>query len=455
MSLVVMGANYKTMPLEGLECISIAGARIAGALEQLTAFEGVNGAVVLSTCNRVEAYVDARTDRIGADACRELFGEPIGEHVDEVPDGFYIKRGEDVPRHLFRVVCSLDSQMLGEAQILGQAKKAFLQATELGTCTEVLTRLFKDALSVGKRVRTETAIGQDSVSLSTAAFKAVMEEFGDISACSVLFIGSGEMAELTLPYLREAGVKRYLVASRTMEHARSFAASCDGDAIAFENRYEAIAQSDIVFSMTSADVPVIEVELLEKARVDAGTDSRKLVIVDEAIPRDVQPECGELPGVTLHNLETIGRIIDEGMATRIAAVGDVERMTMQAENEFLSWMQQQNVKPTIQDMYAKGSAIVDGELARAMKSFASLRGEELSPEEIELLEAYGSAVMKKILHGPTARLRREAETADSYYYTGAARYLFGLNTFPPGSSPHSRSEMPCAQDGVCAKGYNA
>lgn len=451
MSLVALGANYKTVPIEELERVSVPKHEIAEALAWLAGREGVNGAVVLSTCNRVEVYVDARTDRDGTEACRAFFEARGGGNIP----GYYPERGEDVPRHLFRVVCSLDSQVLGEAQILGQAKTALAMATEAGTCTEVLTRLFKDAISVGKRVRTETAIGQDSVSLSTTAFKAAADEFDDIAACQVMFVGAGEMAELTLAYLQEAGVTDYLVTSRTIEHARAFAESCDGRAYPFEDRYAALAKADVVFTMTSASEPVIEAAALDRARRAAGTAGRKLVIVDEAVPRDAQVECAELPGVVLHNLETLARIIDEGMATRMAAVGAVERMAAEAEDGFLAWMQQRNVAPTIREMYAKGAATVEGELARAVKSLASQRGEEVPAEELEILEAFGNAVMKKLLHGPTARLRREAETADSYYYTGAARYLFGLDTYPVGCMPHACENKTCLHDGSCSKGLIA
>ena len=451
MSLVALGANYKTVPLEELERVSVAKAEIGEALTWLVGREGVNGAVVLSTCNRVEVYVDARTDRDGTAACRAFFEARGGGSVP----GYYPERGEDVPRHLFRVVCSLDSQVLGEAQILGQAKTALAMATEAGTCTEVLTRLFKDAITVGKRVRTETAIGQDSVSLSTTAFKAAADEFDDIAACQVMFVGAGEMAELTLSYLQEAGVSDYLVTSRTLEHARAFAEACDGRAVPFEQRYDALAKADVVFTMTSASEPVIEASALDVARRAVGTAGRKLVIVDEAVPRDAQVECAELDGVVLHNLETLARVIDEGMAARMAAVGAVERMAAEAEDAFLAWMQQRSVAPTIREMYAKGALTVEGELARAAKSLAAERGEAVPDAELAILEAFGSAIMKKLLHGPTARLRREAETADSYYYTGAARYLFGLDTYPAGCMPHACAEKPCLHGSPCAKGLIA
>ena len=449
MSLVSLGASYKTLPFEQLERIAIPREAVSESLVELAATEGVSGALILSTCNRIELYVDAKTDRIGNDACRRLF-ESRG-----VTDfsGFYLERGDAVPRHLFRVVCSLDSQVLGETQVLGQVKEAFAQATEAGTCTEVLTRLFKDALAIGKRVRSETTIGLDSVSLSTSAFKVATQEFGDISACRILFIGAGEMAALSLAYLVEAGASDFLVTSRTPEHARAFADNCKGRAIPFGQRYEAMATADIVFAMTSANDIVVEAEKLDKARREAGTNRRKLLIIDQAMPRDVQAECNELSGATLYTIETLGRIIDEGIAVRMSAVGETERMIAEAVRGFLAWMQQRTVTPTIREMYSKGAATVESEFVRAVKALESQRGgAPLTPEERDTLEAYGTAIMKKILHGPTARLRREAETESSYYYTGAARYLFGLDSYPPGCVPHACPDKPCLRGELCAKG---
>lgn len=450
MSLVIMGANYKSASLEVLEAISFSPEELETELEALRKAEGVEGAVVLSTCNRVEAYVDARTDRYGADALKALFERRLGMPAEL--DTFYIERGEDVARHLFRVVCSLDSQVLGEAQILGQAKRAFECSLECGCCTEVLAQLFRDALHLGKRVRTETGIGADSVSLSTVAFKVASKEFPDLEDRQVMFLGTGEMASLALPYLLEAKVRDFIVASRSIEHAREFAQACDGHVVRFEDRYEGIAKADIVFCMTASPHAVVEAEPLRRARERYGTAGRKLLFVDEAVPRDVAASCRDVDGVVVYSMDALNVIVDEGMETRMAAVGAVERMALQAERGFLAWMQQRTVAPTVKAMYAKGEAVVAGEFAKAAKLLTRERGEQLSEGELKMLEAYGNAIMKKILHGPATRLKRESDSADSYYYTGSARYLFGLDTFPPGCKPHSCNGHPCLEGKACPQG---
>lgn len=443
MSLVVMGATYKTVPLDALESAIVPKSEIASALGRLVAFDGVEGAVVLSTCNRVEAYVDALTEQSAAEACCSLFGNR---------SDFSLEKDDGAVQRLFRIACSLDSQVLGDAQILGQVKEAYQLAEEAGTCTEVLTKLFKDALSVGKRARSETAIGSNSVSLSSVAVKAAADGIGSLEGRRVLLVGSGEVARLTMEYLKECGASEVFVTSRTKAHARSFAQTFGAQMVAFEDRYVAMANVDVVFSMTSASNLVIQAKALSRARQASDSSDSKLVIVDEAMPRDAEPACADLPNVQLYDLESLSKMVDEGVKMREAAIGKVEVLIAEAEHNFLSWMRQRSVVPTIRDMYAKGSAVVDDELVRAVRSFAALHGRRASDEELEILQAFGNAVMKKMLHGPTALLRQEARVNDSQYYANAARYLFGLDTYPTDCMPHACAEKPCLQGWPCSRG---
>jgi glutamyl-tRNA reductase len=434
MSLVIMGASFKSAPITVREKIAVPAAQVPSALVELTANAGVDEALVLSTCNRVEAYVNAKTDRLGSDALEAFFRARCGDGFDR--DAFYLHRGMDTVQHVNRVVCSLDSQLLGEAQILGQMRTAFEMATDAGTAGEVLTHLFKSALHLGKKVRSETAIGSDSVSLSTTAFKVAKDSFDDLQDRRILIVGTGEMAGLCATYLVDAGIHDVLVTSRTPEHATEFAERYGARAIPFDELTRAAASCDVIFTMTSSPNAVLTAKELEQARHTAKTEGQKLVVVDEAVPRDVDPEVGKLDGVELYNLESLASIVDEGMAQRMSAVGTVERMVEEANEEFFIWMQQRLVTPTIKDIHAKGEAIVEGELVRAEKALSHTLGAALTKDQEDVLRAYGNAIANKILHGPTARLRKESTTADSYYYTGAARYLFGIDAFPVGSGIH-------------------
>lgn len=446
MSLVIMGTSHKTASIEQRGRAAIPEEDLESALHLLCATPGVKEAVLLSTCNRVEAYVDAKTDRLGADALESFFRERVGAGFDEA--AFYLLRGPETVRHAYRVVCSLDSQLLGEAQILGQMRRAFEAAELAGTCGEILTKLFKRALRLGKQVRTETAIGADSVSLSTTAYKVACERAGDLAQSRVLLIGAGEMAQLAARYLQEGGVGSLAVTTRTPAHAKEFSRQTGAQPVPFADRAQAAARSDVVFSMTGATEPVITADDLARARAAAGTEGRSLVFIDQAVPRDIDPACADLPGVELFDLEALSSIIDEGLAQRMSAVAQVERLVAQAESDFLAWMQERLVVPTIKAVYAKGDYAVQHELAHAVKELEKQRGAALSDAERATLEAYGNAIMKKLLHGPTIRLRKEAQTADSYYYTGAARYLFGIETYPPGTHHHC-TDQPCQQGKPC------
>ena len=448
MSLVAMGISHKTASIDARQCASVPEAAIPGALHELVSSPEVKEAVLLSTCNRVEIYVEAKTDGLGAAALERFFRGHVGDAFDA--HDYYLHRGMDVVQHVLRVVSSLDSQVLGEAQILGQMRGAFEAAQEAGTCGEVLTELFKRVLALGKRVRTETSIGADSVSLSTVAHRVACEAVPDLAQARVLLVGSGEMAHLSANYLLSDGVGALLVTSRTAGHAAEFAAKHGAREVPFERRHAEAARCDIVFTMTSAEEPVIRRADLEAAREEAGTSGRSLTFIDEAVPRDVEPACVELPGVAVRDLESLAAVVDEGLATRMGAVPTVERMVDEAEQDFLAWMQERLVVPTIKAVYEKGSLVVSEELDRAINAMAKERGDELSEAEQRILEAYGKAIMKKILHGPTARLRKEAQTADSYYYTGAARYLFGVETFPPGTK-RSCTRL-CEQGEPCPMG---
>jgi len=444
MSLVVMGISHRSAPILARERVAIQDTDAASICHELMASDGIKGAVAISTCNRVEIYVDAKTDRIGSETLQAFFRSRAGVSFNE--EDYYLHRGMDAVHHTFRVVCSLDSQVLGEAQILGQMRRAFEVSTAEETCNEVLTKLFKIALNLGKRVRTETAIGGDSVSLSTTALKVARDNVNDLTEATVLVIGAGEMAYLTATYLKEEGVQNLVVTSRTYEHALEFAQEYGARAVPFAQRYNQIAQSDVVFTMTGAPEPIVAELALERARTATQTEGRPLLLIDEAVPRDIDPGCADLPGVELYNLEALSTIIDEGLAVRLGAVADVERMVDDAEEEFFTWMQERLVVPTIRDIHQKGQITVENELIRVKKEMAKVRGGQLSEKEEAVLAAYGNAIMKKLLHGPTVRLRKEASTADSYYYTGSARYLFGLETYPPGmhhACSHCSDERPC------------
>lgn len=449
MSLVVMGASFRTAPLSVRERLAVPVGGEAKALRQLSSAEGVREAVILSTCNRVECYVEAETDRLGVEGCASWLE---GRHGGLFDHGqLYTLRGADAVEHAFRVVCSLDSQVLGEAQILGQTRRALEEARRAGTCGEFLTELFKEALRLGKRVRTDTAIGEDSVSLSTTAVRAAEQTVGDLGHARVVLVGAGRMSRLTAAYLLEAGCADLTVTSRTLGHAEALASTLGAGAraVPFAERYGVLAAADVAFCATGSAEAVITAEGLSRALPRDG--SHALTIVDEAVPRDVEASCGRLAGVTLFDQQSLAGIVDEGRSRRMCAANEAERMVSEAVEGYLGWLQERLLTPTIKEMYEKGSIVLDGELVRARKELARQKGAPLTAAEEEVLRAFGNAIVKKLLHGPVVRLRKEARDAGSYYYTGAARYLFGLDTLPPGLR-HRCRERDCERGSACPLG---
>lgn len=496
MSLFLLGASYKSAPLRVREALAITPDDLTSCAQALLRERGIDEVVILSTCNRTELYVNAQTDRLAHQALVALCTARLvqSQHsFSESPAWLienycYEKRGMEVVSHLFSVVCSLDSMVLGEAQILGQTKRAFEMAELHNTCSEVLSRLFKTALSVGKRARSETAIGSDCVSMSTSMMHIAREHCSALEDASCVVLGAGEMAQLSLRYLLQAPVKTIYVASRHYAHAqqvveqlkaemRTSTAGTDGagtdgaetqqsttptvlQAIDFADRYSYIAQSQLVMSMTRASSFVVDAEQLEMARnahqtAENPTSDAPLVLIDAAIPRDIDPACASLPGVQLFDTQHVQHVVDAGLSARMEAVGAVEKLIEQAQSEFLAWMQERSVTPTIKEMYEKGSVVVDRELKRCIKSFENARGQKLSSDECQLLELYGEAIAKKLLHGPTARLRKEAHTSASFYYTVSARYLFGLDTNPPGSGCPHCAHPTCLEGKGCSKRQNS
>lgn len=515
MSLFLLGASYKSAPLPVREALAITPDDVTLCAEALLRERGIDEVVILSTCNRTELYVNAQTDRLAHQALVAL----CTARLVQAKRGFaespawlienycYEKRGMEVVSHLFSVVCSLDSMVLGEAQILGQTKRAFEMAELHKTCSEVLSRLFTTALSVGKRARSETAIGSDCVSMSTSMMHIAREHCSALQDASCVVLGAGEMAQLSLRYLLQAPVKTIYVASRHYAHAQQVVeqlkaemlisdagtpaagipdAGTDGagtptagmadvgtdgagtrqsttptvlQAIDFADRYSYIAQSQLVMSMTRASSFIIAAEELEMARnahhtAENPTSDASLVLIDAAIPRDIDPACALLPGVQLFDTQHVQHVVDAGLSARMEAVGAVEKLIEQAQSEFLAWMQERSVTPTIKEMYEKGSVVVDRELKRCIKSFENARGQKLSSDERQLLELYGEAIAKKLLHGPTARLRKEAHTSASFYYTVSARYLFGLDTNPPGSGCPHCAHPTCLEGKGCSRRQN-
>lgn len=429
MALLVVGISHKSAPLELRESLSFSSqADKASALTEICALNGVKEAVLLSTCNRTEIYAEVQLGINVVGALVKYLASRQSLGPCSLLGYSYSFTGTEAVWHLFSVVSSLDSMVLGEAQILGQVRRAYQLAEEAQTSGLMLNRLFRQALEVGKRVRTETAIGGQSVSLSTAAVNLAEHVFSKLSQRKVLVLGAGEMAELTLKYLLEQGVVHIEVMNRTYERAQELAARIGGRARRLEELIDSLSECDIVISSTSAESYAISYEQIRAAK--KRSRGRSLLLIDIALPRDIDPRAHEIDDVFLYDLDDLSSQVERGYQAR-QLEAEQARIIIESEvEEFNSWLQAQTVVPTIAHMREKAEKIRDKELARAVKKLS-----RLTDEERAVVEAMANSIITKMLHGPFARLRKGAHDPDAYVFTQAARYLFGLDSAPDGELP--------------------
>lgn len=429
MQLLALGISHKTAEVELRERLSVSPTFLPRTLEALAAYPSIRGAVLLSTCNRFEVYADVSD----IDAARADIVSCICSLKQVEPEEFlahtYSFEDAEAVRHLFRVISSLDSMVLGEAQIIGQVRTAFKGALEAKTCTMPLSKLFRQALEVGKRVRNQTSISDAHVSLSTVAVDVALDAFPDLANRTVLVVGSGEMSELAARYLLEHGAKSLLVSSRTFAHACTLAKELGGTARYFEELEELINQADIVISSTAAPHCIITPELLKDIH-------KPILILDIALPRDVDPACGELNLVSLYDLDDLGQIAEQNKEHRRQAAVSAEHIVKEETNAFLAWIDTHSVVPTIKAMRARAEHVRAGEVAHLLRSLDV----NLSEADKEKINLATSALVKKLLHEPTVRMRASRASDMDFECVEAARFLFGLTDDMKAPS-HAREHM--------------
>jgi glutamyl-tRNA reductase len=428
MHLTLVGLSHKTAPVEIREKLTFPAHRQEDALSLLTSSEGVAEAVIISTCNRTEIYAVTGTGHDGPAAIIDFMADY--HHLDrhELVRYLYISEGEAVIRHLFRVVASLDSMVLGEAQILGQVKEAYEHAFVNNACGRVFNKLFRQSFEVGKRVRTETEIGENAVSISYAAVELAKKVFDTLEGRCVLILGAGKMSELTAKHLVCNGVKRVLVANRTYERAEELAIAFSGEAVRYDELFDRMREADIVISSTAATHYVI-------TREQVATSVRRrrdpLFLIDIAVPRDIDPACSSLPDVFLYDIDDLNGVVSTNLEERMAEARRAEVIIEEEMVEFERWLESLEVVPTVAAIRARADKVRAEEVEKAMKRLGGL-----SEKELQTVEALSCAIVNKMLHGPTARLKQVAAEKDGYNYVEAARYLYGLDSNPEGKNPH-------------------
>jgi glutamyl-tRNA reductase len=418
--IILIGLNHKTAPLTVREKI-FAGCEEENNLPAgLTALEGIQEAMFLSTCNRIEvlACIDGQDATVCA--IRDFLAGSGGLSPQEAADCFYIYRDEEAVRHLFRVTSSLDSLVMGEAQILGQVKDAYRQALAGNSTGVILNRLLHRSFRTAKRVRSETAIAVNPVSVSYAAVELAKKIFGSLAGKQVLLIGAGEMAELTGMHLLSCGVEEIIIANRSQAQAVMLAEKFHGQAVPLEKLAEKLVDVDIVISSTGAPSYIITADLIR--RIHQQRKSRLLFLIDIAVPRDIDPAADSVENVYLYNIDNLQDIVDENMKARKKEALKAEAIVAEEVSRYINWIKEQEAVPTIVSLRARAEEIVLAEMAKVSPWLQSLDAQE--QEKISILV---NAVVNKLLHNPVTVLKEESSEFESSKIVALTRQLFLLD----------------------------
>ena len=413
--LLCIGLSYRTAPLTVRERLALPGDQQVELLRRLG--QGPGEALLISTCNRVELYLaspDVARARLQA---REELGRLGGP---EVLEQLYEHQGEAALTHLFRVASSLDSMVLGEAQVLGQVKDALEHSQAAGTVHGELSRLFAAAFRCAKRVRTETAIGMAATSMASAAVALASKAWDGLEERTVLVVGAGEMSALAARHLKRAGVGRLVVVNRTLARAEALAAEVGGTARPLEELFTLLASADVVVSGTSSPVPLFTRENVAPVM---ETRQRPLVMVDLAVPRDISPEVGSMKRVRMLDVDDIQRFVLENAAARAEEARKAEALVAEEVARFMRERAVRDGVPVLSKLRQRADAIARTEVERTLSSL----GESLSDKQRKSVEAMARAIINKLLHEPTARLRAVGTAQEDALLAHVTAELFGLH----------------------------
>ena len=415
--MIVVGLNHRTVPLDVLERMTVTGDRLPKALHDLVSRDAIGEAVVLSTCNRTEVYVVADRFHPAVGDVRNVLSGLAFIPPEDFSDHLYTFHDAAAVAHLFSVVSGLDSAVLGESEILGQVRGAWEQAVAEGAAGSGMNMLFRHALEVGKRVRTETSIGRHTASVSQAAVELAEARLGTLVGKKVLVLGAGDMGEGMARSLARSGVDEVLVANRTRSRADELADKVGGRSVSVVDLPAALAEIDVLLTSTGATSVLVDHGDLEP--VVAARAGRALLIIDVAVPRDVDPAAADLPGVDLLDMDDLRAFADAGIAERRREVAGVRDLIDEEVQRYREAVTHRQAAPLIAALRERAEAARVAELERA-----SVR---LSPAEREALDASSRALVAKLLHEPTIRLKEAAGTARGERLADALRDLFDLD----------------------------
>ena len=419
-NLILVGVNHKTTPVEIREKLAFTKGKIEESVDRLFNFPDIIEHTILSTCNRVEIYARANCQDSAIRSIKEFICNFHGLSLVELEDHFYSYRNKEAVEHLFRVSSSLDSMILGEAQILGQVKDAYSLAKDLRSTGLVLNQLFEKAFSIAKKVREETGIAERSVSISSAAVELAQKIFDDLENRTVMLVGTGEMAELAAKHLISYGVKTVYVTSRTYDRAVNLARTLNGSALDFEAFKNELHRADIVITSTSAPNFIIKKEMVEKAIHERK--NKPIFFIDIAVPRDIEPDVNDLENIYLYDIDDLQVVVSANMKEREKEAENAMNFISQEVTKFNNWVGTLDAVPTIVEIRKKAENIRKQEIEKTLKKIS-----HLSEDDKQLLRQMSSSMVNKILHKPTIKLKQKTQSEDGHVYLKAIRHLFHLD----------------------------
>lgn len=420
MSVVVIGANHRTAPLDLLEKMALDGERLEKYLTALSDRDHISEAVIVSTCNRTEIYVVAERFHDAYRDVRDLVSDLTYLPPDEFTDHLDVSWDADAVRHLFSVASGLDSVVIGEHEILGQVRTAWDSARTLGTAGPQLNLLFRSALECGKRARTETAISRSVTSVSQAAVVMAADRLGSIEGTSVVVLGAGAMGRGMVNLLSDNRPAAIAVVNRSAAAAAEVASSVEGRAAGLADLTVELLSADVMFSATGASTPLVSRADMEA--VMAARNGRPLLIVDIAVPRDVEPSVESIDGISLLDMEALQEFCDRGLAERRRELPAVQSIIDHELDKWADRASSRQVAPLLAAMFGTAEQVRTGELDRFAAKMATL-----DPAQREVIEALTRSIVAKLIHAPTVELKDAAGTARGDRLAAAMRDLFHLD----------------------------
>lgn len=421
MSIILLGLNYKSASVEIREKVSMSKNNIQRNAETLQKLEAVDGIAILSTCNRTELYLDGADDSVAVDSMLQFISAYSGCSVELLQQHMYVMKEREAVEHLFTVAAGLDSMILGESQIQGQVQDAYNYALEFGLSSNILNTLLMNALTLGKRVRTETYIDRQAVSISSAAVELAKQELGTLENKTVLIVGAGDTSELAARHLVSNGISGVIVANRTFDRAKRLADEFGGKAVRLDHFGAYLDSADIVISCTASPKYIIEKKDIERL---VGQRTKPLLFIDIAVPRDIDPAVAELDNVFLHDIDDMQNVVAQNLEGRQKEAVKARRIVEEELENFFFWLDSLLVVPTIVKLRAQAEHIKKKEVEKALR-----RIDNVTPREKKIIEQLAHSIVSQWLHKPMYNLRYLAGNHEDRIdcYMRAIDDLFGLS----------------------------